>query len=323
VKSMTPLANPAIWLAGYIPDLPTPFDENDRIDLAAFADLCERQIAAGVSAIVVGETAGEGSTLTPIEHHIIVCAAVEIARGRARVIAGAGSNSTSQAIELTRRAEAAGADAALSVVPYYNKPMQAGIYAHFRAIADSTALPIILHDIPSRTIRELSDDTLTRLAQSKQFIGLRDGTGDITRPMRLRPLLPPKFRLLSGDDTTALAFVVNGGDGCISMVSNVAPELCRVIYSSCRRGRLQSARNLQSRLVALTTSLTRESPAALKYALCLLGFMRPNTRLPIVELDDSAKADVANAIAEIGDENLDYRSESRNGGVLHKDSAAS
>jgi 4-hydroxy-tetrahydrodipicolinate synthase len=320
---MTPLANPVIWLAGYIPDLPTPFDENDRIDLAAFADLCERQIAAGVSAIVVGETAGEGSTLTPIEHHIILCAAVEIARGRARVIAGAGSNSTSQAIELTRRAEAAGADAALSVVPYYNKPMQAGIYAHFRAIADSTALPIILHDIPSRTIRELSDDTLTRLAQSKQFIGLRDGTGDITRPVRLRPLLPPKFRLLSGDDTTALAFVANGGDGCISMVSNVAPELCRLIYSNCRRGRLQSARHLQSRLAALTTSLTRESPAALKYALCLLGFMRPNTRLPIVELDDSAKADVANAIAEIGDEDLDDRSESRHGAVFHKDSAAS
>jgi 4-hydroxy-tetrahydrodipicolinate synthase len=320
---MTPLANPAIWLAGYIPDLPTPFDENDRIDLAAFADLCERQIAAGVSAIVVGETAGEGSTLTPIEHQIIVGAAVEIARGRARVIAGAGSNSTSQAIELTRRAEAAGADAALSVVPYYNKPMQAGIYAHFRAIADSSALPIILHDIPSRTIRELSDDTLTRLAQSKQFIGLRDGTGDITRPMRLRPLLPPKFRLLSGDDTTALAFVANGGDGCISMVSNVAPELCRAIYSSCRQGRLQSARHLQSRLGALTTSLTRESPAALKYALCLLGFIRPNTRLPIVELDDSAKADVANAIAEIGDEDPDYRSESRHGAVFHKDSAQS
>ena len=135
---------------------------------------------------MVGETAGEASTLTPAEHDRIVRAAVEIARGRVRVIAGAGSNSTSQAIELTRRAEAAGADAVLSVVPYYNKPMQAGIHAHFRAIAVSTSLPIILHDVPSRTIRELSDDTLARLAKSGQFIGLRDGTGDITRPLRLR-----------------------------------------------------------------------------------------------------------------------------------------
>src|SRR4030081_3253524 len=224
---MTQVANAATRLAGYIPDLPTPFDENERLDLAAFAKLCERQIKSGVSAIVVGETAGEASTLTPVEHDTIVHAAVEIARGRVRVIAGAGSNSTSQAIELARRAEAAGADACLSVVPYYNRPMQAGIHAHFQATADSTALPIILHDIPFRTVRELSDDTLVRLAQSRQFIGLRDGTGDISRPMRLRSRLPSGFRLLSGDDATALAFVANGGDGCISMVSNVAPDCVR------------------------------------------------------------------------------------------------
>src|ERR1700738_3514452 len=154
---MAALANPATWLAGYIPDLPT------------FERLCERQIRAGVSAIVAGETTGEASTLTPAEHETIVRAAVGIARGRVRVIAGAGSNSTSQAIELTRRAEAAGADAILSVVPYYNKPMQNGIHAHFRAIAESTRLPIILHDIPPRTNRELADDTLARLAESRQF----------------------------------------------------------------------------------------------------------------------------------------------------------
>src|ERR1700694_4825898 len=176
---MTSLAKPASWLAGTIPDLPTPFDENDRIDLSAFAGLCERQIEADVSAIVVCETAGEASTLTPAEQDTIVRAAVGIARGRVRVIAGAGSNSTTQDIDLTRRAEAAGADAILSVVPYYNKPMQAGIDAHFRAIAGSTALPIILHDIPARTIRELSDDTLARLAGSGQVIGFRGGTGDI------------------------------------------------------------------------------------------------------------------------------------------------
>jgi len=306
---MTLNANPATWLTGYIPDLPTPFDENDRIDLAAFAKLCERQIEADVSAIVVGETVGEAATLTPVEHDSIVRAAIKIARGRVRVIAGAGSNSTSQAIELTRRAEIAGADAVLSVVPYYNKPMQIGIQAHFRAIADSSALPIILHDIPSRTIRALSDDTLVRLSQSRQFIGLRDGTSDVLRPMRLRSRLPSGFRLLSGDDATALAFVANGGDGCISTISNVAPELCQTIFSNCRQGRLQSARYLQNRLAPLNAALSRESPAALKYALSMLGFMRPSTRLPIVELDEPAKAEVARAIAEIGDEDLACPSE--------------
>jgi 4-hydroxy-tetrahydrodipicolinate synthase len=306
---MTTLAHPATWLAGYIPDLPTPFDENDRIDLPAFARLCERQIEAGVPAIVVCETAGEAATLTPAEHDGIVRAAIKIARGRVRVIAGAGSNSTSQAIELTRRAEIAGADAVLSVVPYYNKPMQIGIHAHFQAIADSSALPIVLHDIPSRTIRELSDDTLVRLSQSRRFIGLRDGTGDVLRPMRLRSRLPSGFRLLSGDDATALAFVANGGDGCISTISNVAPELCQAIFSNCRQGRLQSARYLQNRLAPLNAALSRESPAALKYALSMLGFMRPSTRLPIVELAEPAKAEVARAIAEIGDEDLACPSE--------------
>src|SRR5579863_6786610 len=167
---MTPLTNSATWLTGYIPDLPTPFDKAGEIELTAFAKLCERQIQAGVSAIVAGETIGEASTLTPAEHEAVVRTAVETARGRVRVIAGAGSNSTSHAIELTRRAELAGADAVLSVVPYYNKPMQAGIAAHFRAIADSTALPIIPHDIPARTIRELSDDTLSGLAHSRRFV---------------------------------------------------------------------------------------------------------------------------------------------------------
>jgi 4-hydroxy-tetrahydrodipicolinate synthase len=313
---MTPFTKPATWLAGYIPDLPTPFDQNDRVDLAALATLCERQIAADVPAIVVCETAGEASTLTPAEQETIIRTAVEVARGRTRIIAGAGSNSTSHAIEFAQCAELAGADAVLSVVPYYNKPMQAGITAHFRAIAEETALPIILHDIPSRTIRELSDDTLARLAESRQFIGLRDATGDLARPMRLRPLLPSGFRLLSGDDATALGFIANGGDGCLSMVSNVAPDLCRVIFSSCRQARLQSARYLQSRLAPLTASLATEGAAALKYALSLLGLMSPNTRLPMVELDDAAKREVAAAIAAIGNEDIACSSQSWRGPLL-------
>ena len=308
---MASISTPATWLAGYIPDIPTPFDDDGAPDLAAFARLCERQIDAGVSAILVSETGGEASTLRAAEQETII--PVGVAQGRVRVIAGTGSNSTSQAIELAQRAEAAGADAALSVVPYYNKPMQAGIDAHFRAIATSTALPVILHDVPSRTVRELSDDTLLRLAESRHFIGLKDGGGDIGRLLRLRPVLPPGFRLLSGDDATAPAYVANGGDGCISIVSNVAPELCQTILSYCRMGRPQTARYLQSRLAPLTAALAKESPAALKYALCLLGFMSPATRLPIVELDDAAKAEVASAIAAIGDEDIACPLEGRDG----------
>jgi 4-hydroxy-tetrahydrodipicolinate synthase len=315
---MTQFTIPASWLAGYIADLPTPFDQDDRVDLAALARLCERQIAADAPAIVVCETAGEASTLTPAEQETIIRTAVEAVRGRARVIAGAGSNSTSHAIEFAQCAELAGADAVLSVVPYYNKPTQAGITEHFRAIGEETALPIILHDIPSRTMRELSEDTLARLAESRQFIGLRDATGDIVRPMRLRPLLPSGFRLLSGDDATALGFITNGGDGCLSMVSNVAPDLCRVIFSSCRQARLQSARYLQSRLAPLTASLATEGPAALKYALSLLGLMSPNTRLPMVELDDAAKREVAAAIAAIGNEDVACSSQGWSGPLLQE-----
>jgi 4-hydroxy-tetrahydrodipicolinate synthase len=301
---VTSPSNATAWLTGCIPDLPTPFDEADRLELRAFERHCERQIAAGVTVLVVCEMAGEASTLSAAERDMIIRAAVEITSGRARVIAGAGSNSTDRAIELTRRAEAAGADAVLSVVPYYNKPMQGGIAAHFQAIANSTGLPIILHDIPSRTARELADDTLARLAESRQFVGLCDGTGDVARPMRLCSLLPPGFRLLSGADTSALAYMAAGGDGCISIASNVTPDLCRAIYSSLRQGRLQAARYLQKRLVPLELSLSRDNPAALKYALALLGLINPATRLPLVELEEHAKAAVANAVGAIADEDL-------------------
>jgi 4-hydroxy-tetrahydrodipicolinate synthase len=301
---MTALPNPASWLAGYIADLPTPFDADAELDLGAFATLCERQIDAGASAIIVGETAGEASTLTTAEKDRLIRCAVETTQGRARVIAGAGSNSTDRAIELTMRAERAGADAVLSVVPYYNKPMQEGIAAHFRAIAASTVLPVILHDIPARTVRPLADETIALLAQSRQFVGLRDGTGDASRPTRLNSLVPSGFRLLSGDDGTAFGFIASGGHGCISLVSNIAPDMCRTIFSNLRQGRLQSARQLQGRLGRLEACLSNDVPAALKYALSLLGLMHPNTRLPIVELDEAGKAQVARALAGVTDEDL-------------------
>jgi 4-hydroxy-tetrahydrodipicolinate synthase len=296
--------SPPAWLTGMIPDLPTPFNAAGGIDLNAFAALCERQIAAGAPALVVCETAGEAPTLSAAEQELIIRTAADIARGRSRIIAGAVSNATGQAIELARRGEAAGADALLSVVPYYNKPMQEGMLAHFQAIAASTGLPIILHDVPSRTLRPLADETLARLAESPQFVGLRDGSGDISRPMRLTRLLSSGFRLLSGDDVTAFGYIASGGDGAISQVSNIAPDLCRTIFSNYRQGRLQSARYLEKRLVALEGCLVKESPAALKYALSLLGLMRPDTRLPIVELDAAARADVVRAFAAISDEEL-------------------
>lgn len=287
----------ATWLTGYIPDLPTPFDSAGELDLAAFRRLCERQIAAGATALVVGETMGEDSTLSHAEHSALIRIAVRTSRGRAAVIAGAGSNSTAAAIELTRRAEADGADAILSVVPYYNKPTQAGLYAHFCAIADATSLSIVLHDVPSRTMRELSDDTVARLSQSAQFVGLRDATGDISRPQRLRSLIPPEFRLLSGDDTTAPAFLVHGGDGCISVTSNVIPDLCQHLYRCCKDDDLHIARALANGIGRLTAALLREPPSAsIKYALSLLDLMTPYVRLPLLELTDTAKKSVAEAI---------------------------
>ncbi|RXH19025.1 4-hydroxy-tetrahydrodipicolinate synthase [Bradyrhizobium guangzhouense] len=295
---------PSAWFTGFIPDLPTPFDASDGIDLKALAAQCERQIAAGVPAIVVCETAGEAPTLSPAEQELVIRAAVDVARGRVRVIAGAMSNATTSAVELARRAEAAGADAIMSVVPAYSKPMQEGMLAHFRTIAASTGLPVILHDIPSRTLRPLADETLLRLVESRQFVGLRDGSGDVTRPMRLARLLPAGFRLLSGDDATAFGHIAAGGDGAISEICNVAPDLCRTIFSQIRQGRLQTARYLSKRLVPLIACLSKESPAALKYALSTLGLMSPATRLPIVPLDDAAQAEVIRAFVAIADEEL-------------------
>ena len=295
---------PSAWFTGFIPDLPTPFDAADTSDLRAFAALCERQVAAGVPAIVVCETAGEAPTLSATEQELVIRTAVDVARGRARVIAGAMSNATGRAVELARRAEAAGADAVMSVVPAYNKPMQEGMLAHFRAIAGAIGLPVILHDVPSRTLRPLADETLLRLVEARQFVGLRDGSGDSTRPMRLSRLLPSGFRLLSGDDVSTFGTLAGGGDGAISEVSNIAPDLCRTIFSQIRQGRLQTAGYLHKRLVPLIACLSRESPAALKYALSTLGPMSPATRLPIVPLDDLARAEVRRAFMAITDEEL-------------------
>jgi 4-hydroxy-tetrahydrodipicolinate synthase len=294
-------------LSGYAPALPTPFDQNGNVDSAAFEALCDRQIQEGATALVVCGTTGEAPTLSRAEHYAIVCIAVSVAQGRVPVIAGAGSNSTSQAIALARDAEAAGADAVLSVVPYYNRPMQAGMYAHFCAIADAAGLPIILYDVPSRTVCGLADDTVARLAECPQFIGLKDATGDLTRPLRLRARLGPDFRLLSGDDATAFSFIGQGGNGCISVTSNVAPGLCRAMYLAARQGQPSRAQHLAQVVARLSGVLLSESnPVPVKYALSTMKLMSPAVRLPLVELKDESKAEVDTVMAQVCEGYAEY-----------------
>lgn len=289
-------------LSGYAPALPTPFDDEGHVDCAAFERFCDRQVKEGATALVVGGTTGEAPTLTPVEHRALIRIAVGVSRGQVPVIAGAGSNSTVHAIELTRDAETHGADAVLSIVPYYNRPTQAGLLAHFTAIARSTGLPIILYDVPSRTACSLADDTVVRLAEMPQFIGLKDATGDIIRPARLRPRVGQNFRLLTGDDATALPFLVQGGNGCISVTSNLAPGLCRSMYMAFRQGQMARAQRLSGEIAPLTSALFRESnPMPLKYGLSLLNLMSAKVRLPLVEPTEQTKAELNAVMAQICD----------------------
>lgn len=253
------------------------------MDAAAFERLCAMQVNAGATALVVCGTTGESPTLSPPECYNLIKIAVGVARG-IPVIAGAGSNATSHAIKLTALAKEAGADAILSVVPYYNKPTQEGLRAHFSAIADSTDLPIILYDVPSRSACGLADSTVAKLAENKKFIGLKDATGDLTRVSRLRALVGHDFRLLSGDDATSLSYLVVGGNGCISVTSNVAPAICREMYLAVRSGNMKRAQRLAGPLAELTAALFLEpNPVPVKFALSLLGLMSPLVRLPLIE----------------------------------------
>jgi 4-hydroxy-tetrahydrodipicolinate synthase len=287
-------------LSGYAPALPTPFDQDGDVDGAAFERLCDRQIQEGATALVVCGSTGEAPTLSRVEHDRIVRMAIGVAHGRVPVIAGVESNATSQAVELARDAAAGGADAVLSVVPYYNKPMQAGMCAHFRAVADSVGLPIFLQDIPSRTVCGLADESVARLAESSRFIGLMDASGDVTRPLRLRSLLGLEFRLLSGDDATASAFIGQGGNGCISVTSNIVPGLCRALYLAWKQGQVSRAQQLAMAVARLTAALLREGNSVpVKYALSAMKLMLPGARLPLVELTEKTKADIDAVLAQM------------------------
>lgn len=293
-----PVASDHSWLAGMIADLPTPFRIDGSIDRAAFARLCERQIGAGARALLVADTAGEAATLELHERAALIAIARHTARGRIRVIAGVGSNATARAIELTQAAASAGADAVMSAVPYYNRPTQDGIAAHFRAVAAASPLPVILHDAPARCARALDDQTVLQLVGVPEIVALRDDTGDIARLSRLRSRAP-SFRLLCGTDANALSYLTSGGDGCISTLATIVPQLCHGLYGAVRRGQMAIAATIQHKLVPLLAVLIRDdTPASLKHALGLRGLMLPQLRLPLVEPDGETRAAIESALAE-------------------------
>ena len=294
-------------LTGYAPELPTPFSDDDQVDYETFEWLCDLQIMHGATALVIGGTTGEAWTLSSAEHAELIRIAAGVARGRLPVIAGAGSNATADAVALSKVAEANGADAILSVCPYYNKPTQEGLCAHYREIAAATGLPVVLHDVPSRTVRGLTDESVARLAQAPQIIGLLDATGDVGRPSRLRALVGPDFRLLSGDDATALGFLAQGGDGCISVTCNIAPGLCQRMYLSWRQGHVLRARRITIPLAQLTAALARESnPAPLKYALSLCGLMSPRVRLPLTAVTEETRCEILAALQMLWNKYSDF-----------------
>jgi len=286
-------------LSGYVTAVPTPF-RNDAIDLDTFRGFCQWQIAQGIAALAVTATTGESPTLTDGEQRRLIRAAVTTAAGRVPVIAGAGSCDTRHAVELARQAEEAGADALLCVTPYYNRPSQEGLFRHFEAIHEATTLPIILYDVPTRTGCPLALDTLVRLAELSRIVGLKDATGDVARPLHVRKLLGADFRLFSGDDETALDFIALGGDGCISVVSNVAPGLCVRAYTAYRAGDNVEVKRLARDIGILAEVLFVESnPVPVKYALGLMGRMAPAVRLPLCPPSSSSSARSAETLSRL------------------------
>ena len=287
-------------IKGSIPALITPL-RNGAVDEAAFRKLVSWQIAEGSHGLVPCGTTGESPTLSHEEHMRVVEVCVEEANGRVPVIAGAGSNATEEAIALTRHAKKVGANAVLSVTGYYNKPSQEGIYRHFAAIADAVDIPIVLYNIPGRAIVDISVETMARLAKVANIIGVKDATANLMRPTRERAACGTNWRLLSGEDGTALGYMAHGGHGCISVTANVAPRLCAQFQNACMQGAFDAARELQDRLMPLHDALFVEpSPAPVKYAGSLLGLCTDEVRLPLIPATESARTVVRSALASAG-----------------------
>jgi len=280
--------------------LVTPF-KNGSVDEKAFRELVDWQIAEGTKGLVPVGTTGESPTLSHQEHNNVVEWCVEQARGRVPVVAGAGSNSTKEAIDLAQHAEKAGAAAVLVVTPYYNKPTQEGLYQHFRAINDAIRIPIIIYNIPPRSVIDMSVETMKRLSELKNIAGVKDATANVVRVSQQRAAMGPDFNQLSGEDATALGFMAHGGHGCISVTSNVAPRLCAEFQGFCLKGDYAGALKLQDKLMPLHTALFIETnPAPAKYALSVLGKCAETVRLPMVPLAEKTKSAVREAMVHAG-----------------------
>lgn len=282
---------------GSITALITPF-KNGEIDWPAFEKLVEWQIEQGTHALVPCGTTGESPTLSHDEHISIIKRCVDMVKGRIPVIAGTGSNSTREAIHLTASAKDAGVDAALIVTPYYNKPTQDGLFAHYKAIHDDVALPIVIYNIPGRCVIDMSADTMARLSQFPHIVGVKDATGDLSRPPETTRLCGPDFCQLSGDDITAAAFLAQGGHGVISVVANIAPKMCADMQNAWINKDLETFARLRDLLAPLGKDLFCESnPAPVKYAASLLGLCENTLRRPLLPLSESAYAKVEAAMA--------------------------
>jgi 4-hydroxy-tetrahydrodipicolinate synthase len=285
---------------GSIPALITPF-RSGIVDERAFQALVERQIAEGSHGLVPCGTTGENVTLSLKEHRRVVELCVEAAGRKAPVIAGAGSNNTAHAIELAQIAKDVGADAVLVVAPYYNKPSQDGLVAHFKAINDAVDIPIYLYNVPARTITDIAPEAVGRIAQLKNVVGIKDATSDLSRVAKHRALAGDKFIQLSGEDPSAIGFNAHGGRGCISVTANVAPKLCAQMQEATLRGAYDAARAIDDKLAPLHKALFCEpSPAPAKYACSLLGLCTDEVRLPLLTCTDAAKAQIRAAMTHAG-----------------------
>ncbi|MGC6536243.1 MAG: 4-hydroxy-tetrahydrodipicolinate synthase [Candidatus Puniceispirillaceae bacterium] len=291
---------PNVAFSGAYTALITPF-ANGGVDKDAYVKLIEWQIAQGIHGLVPAGTTGESPTLSHEEHDLIVELCVKTAAGRVPVIAGAGSNNTAEAVRLSQHAEAVGADAVLIVSPYYNKPTQDGLYAHFSTIAKAISIPVIIYDIPGRSIVRVNDDTMARLAEIPNIVGVKDAIGDAARPTRLWNMIGDNFAQLSGDDATSLPYLTGGGHGCISVVSNIAPAAMAQMQDAFAKGNVKEAMAINKKLMALHDGLFCEaSPGPVKYAASLLGICSADARMPIVEISDASKKIVEDALETAG-----------------------
>ncbi len=288
-------------ITGSIVAIVTPMHEDGSLDLDGLRKLVDFHVQEGTDGIVVVGTTGESPTVNVEEHHALIKLVVEHAAGRLPVIAGTGANSTAEAIEMTRFAKEAGADAALSVVPYYNKPTQEGLYRHFKAIAEAVDIPVILYNVPGRTVADLSNDTAIRLAQIPNIVGIKDATGNIDRGCELIARAPEGFAVYSGDDPSACSLLLMGGHGNISVVANVAPRLMHEMCSAALKGDLPKARDLHFRLMALHRQLFCEAnPIPVKWACQQLGLIKEGIRLPLTPLSPECHERVRGALRQAG-----------------------